>query len=196
MKWVVLAIFACLVPYTLLTLKYRKPGPAYEPYEEGKNRANTARLLENGYQRLSVVAERAADPARESRAITSAATITEISGGLPEDLAGTLVEPPELAQTLTSVLAARTATALLPYPILFNCTLADHKRQFSGADLYVKGDTIAIVPKFEPIQGQLLARTTESCVVVTLPGGTLKAGRYTFTIAARQHSKQWSLEVK
>ena len=33
------------MPYTILTLRYRKPGPAFQPYEDMKNRTNVARLL-------------------------------------------------------------------------------------------------------------------------------------------------------
>src|SRR5690606_6014035 len=44
MKWVIVAIIAILVPYTFLTLRYRKPGPAFQPYEDMKNQANVTRL--------------------------------------------------------------------------------------------------------------------------------------------------------
>src|SRR5262245_25725972 len=54
MKWVVVAILLLIVPYTIITLKYRKAGPAYEPYEDLKNRANVSRLLAAGYQRIPI----------------------------------------------------------------------------------------------------------------------------------------------
>ena len=66
MKWVVLTIIAVLVPYTWLTLHYRKPGHAFEPYHDLKNRANIGRLLAAGYQRIPVDASRPADAVRVS----------------------------------------------------------------------------------------------------------------------------------
>ena len=55
MKWVIIVIIAVLVPYTYLTLHYRKPGPAYRPYQDAQDRANVVRLLDAGYRRLSTV---------------------------------------------------------------------------------------------------------------------------------------------
>jgi hypothetical protein len=48
MKWIVVAIVAVIVPYTFLTLRYRRPGKAFEPYADMKDRANTMRLLSAG----------------------------------------------------------------------------------------------------------------------------------------------------
>ena len=39
MKWVVVAIVVCIVPYTFLTLKYRKTEAPNRPYEDNKKRA-------------------------------------------------------------------------------------------------------------------------------------------------------------
>src|SRR5438105_3708911 len=52
MKWIALAILLFIVPYTYLTLHFRKPGKAFEPYADLSKRANTARLLSAGYQRI------------------------------------------------------------------------------------------------------------------------------------------------
>ena len=56
-----LAILAVVVPYTWLTLAYRKPGPAFQPYEDLRRQANVKRLLAAGYQRISLTAQRPAD---------------------------------------------------------------------------------------------------------------------------------------
>ena len=63
MKWIVLAIVVSLVLYTYLTLHFRKAGPAFRPYADIKDHANTVRLLDAGYQRITVEAELPADPA-------------------------------------------------------------------------------------------------------------------------------------
>src|SRR5690349_2827030 len=102
MKWIVLAIVLLIVPYTIMTLHYRKAGPAFQPYEDLKNRANVSRLLAAGYQRIPLVAQRPADSGRA----TGGATILPAPAGLPEDLKSTLVEPISLPMEITAVTAA------------------------------------------------------------------------------------------
>jgi hypothetical protein len=196
MKWIVIAIIAVIIPYTWLTLHYRKPGPAYRPYEDGKERANVERLLSAGYQRVTALAERPADPQQLIRTMGVNAAIVDVPGGLPAGLATTLVEAPLLSQSFASVSAPREIDARRAYTILLNCSLANQKAQLGGSQLFIKGNTAVIVPQFEPIQGTLLARSNESMVTITIPGGTFKPGRYTVTLAASQHSKQWTVDVR
>ena len=194
MKWIALAIVAFIVPYTWLTLKYRKPGPAYEPYADNKNRANVSRLLSAGYQRLAAAAERPAEAGRTG--VTATARVTEVPGGLPFTLTQSLIDQPRLPQNFSSVSAPGEGSATADYRLAFNCVLPDNKEQLSGAEVYVREHTVVIVPQFEPIQGGLLARTKESLVAITLPAGTLKPGRYTLTLAATGRSRQWTVDVK
>src|ERR1051326_8220809 len=110
MKWIVLAIILVLVPYTFLTLHYRKLGKAFEPYHDMTERANTARLLSAGYQRIPLPAER---PADRMPPITSA-TIGNAAGGLPPQLRSTLVESPLLPSEITNVAAPPDAITTRP----------------------------------------------------------------------------------
>ncbi len=196
MKWVFLVILGCIVPYTVLTLKYRKTAPAFEPYEDSKQRANVMRLLDAGYQRINVSAERPADPQLLVRSLTRLATVTNAAAGLTAGLEATLVESPQLPLSFGSVTASGETTTLLPYPILFTCTSSDQKHQLGGAQVFVRGGSVVIVPQFEPLSGELTARSKESAVVVTLPGGALKTGHYTVHLAGSQQSRQWQVEVK
>ena len=196
MKWVFLVIIACIIPYTVLTLKYRKATPAFEPYEDTKQRANVIRLLDAGYQRINVCAERPADPQLLVRSLTGLAGMTNAAGGLTEGLSATLVEIPQLPLSFGAVTAASETTTLLPYPIIFTCTLGDQKHQLGGAQVFVRGGNVVIVPQFEPLSGELTARSKESSVVITLPGGALKPGRYTMHLAGRDQSRQWQVEVR
>ena len=196
MKWVFLVILGCIIPYTVITLKYRKTAPAFEPYEDSKQRANVMRLLDAGYQRINVSAERPADPQLLVRSLTRLATVTNAAAGLTAGLEATLVEPPQLPLSFGSVTASGETTPLLPYPIVFTCTTADQKHQLGGAQVFVRGSSVVIVPQFEPISGELTARSKESAVVVTLPGGALKTGHYTVHLAGSQQSRQWQVEVK
>ena len=196
MKWVFLVIVACIIPYTILTLKYRKTTPAYEPYEDTKQRANTMRLLDAGYKRINASAERPADPQLLVRTLNTVAEVTSAAAGLTEGLASTLVEIPQLPLSFSTVTAPSETTALLPYPIVITCTLADQKHQLGGAQVFVRGESVVIVPQFEPLSGELTARSKESPVVITLPGGSLKTGHYTVHLAGRDQSRQWKLDVR
>ena len=46
MKWIVVVIIAVIVPYTYLTLRYRKPGKAFEPAHDIQDRRdNVTRFI-------------------------------------------------------------------------------------------------------------------------------------------------------
>jgi hypothetical protein len=192
MKWIVVAIVAVLVPYTFVTLHFRKPNPAFRPYEDMKNRANVVRLLSAGYQRIQVTADRAADPLR----LSAPAVTAPAPGGLPPELQATLVEPPLLPQDILQVTAAESVNALFAYPIAFTCAVADDKQYPTGAAVYVKEDQVIITPTFERVSGDLLTRTREPGVVVTLPAGALKPGRYDAVLVGERSSLAWSFEVR
>jgi hypothetical protein len=196
MKWVILAIIACVIPYTWITLAYRKPNPAFQPYEDSKQRANVMRLLEAGYQRLSVSVTRPADPQDLVRGMAALADVTPATGGLTPSLTETLVEVPQLPVSFSSVSAPRETASLLPYPIVFTCVLGDQKHQLGGAQVFVREQDVVIVPGFEPLDEELTARTKESPVLLTLPSGALKSGRYTVLLAGKDESRQWTVEVR
>ena len=192
MKWIIIVILAMIVPYTYLTLRYRKPGPAFRPYEDMKSRANVSRLLAAGYQRIPLTAQRPADGARTS----GGAQITSVAGGIPAALRSTLVETPLLPTEITSVTAATTATTLQPYVIQLACTLPDDKQQLGGAELFLRDETIVITPTFEPVAGDLQTRSREAAVLLTVPAGALKPGSYSVTLVGERSSRAWTLEVK
>lgn len=196
MKWVAVAIIACIVPYTIITLKYRKPNPAFQPYEDSKQRANVLRLLDAGYRRINVVAERPADPQYAIRAMSALAATTPAPAGLTEGLATTLVEIPSLPDSFGSVSAPRETAALLPCPVVFTCVSGDQKHQLGGAQVFVRGKQIIIVPQFEPLEGDLTARSKESPVMITIPGGALQAGDYHVHLAGGKESREWTLIVR
>ena len=192
MKWIVVAIVLLIVPYTFVTLRYRKPGPAFQPYEDIKNRANVSRLLAAGYQRIPITAQRPADNGRAR----GGAAIATTSGGIPADLRSTLVEPLLLATEITQVTAAPTTRTDQPYAIQIACALPDEKQQLGGADLYVRGENVVIAPTFERIASDLLARSPHAAVLLTIPAGALKPGRYTVTLLAERAARTWPLEVR
>lgn len=197
MKWVFLAIVLCIVPYTVLTIHYRKPKDQnFEPYEDMKQRANVLRLLNAGYQRVNAPVSRPADPQQLIKAMRSLAEIAAAPSGVTEGLDASLVETPQLPRSFSSVSAPRETASLLPYPIVFTCTLADQKHQLGGAQVFIRGQSVVIIPLFEPLGGDLTARSKESPVALTLPGGVLKSGSYTVHLAGSEQSRQWTVEVK
>lgn len=197
MKWIVLAIVLFVGAYTFIGLRYRKAGPAYEPYNDAKERATLARLKSAGYVRVQATAERPAEPARTRATFSdTGAEIQDGPAGLPAELTETLIDQPKLPDGFAGVTAPRSATAMLPYPILFTCLLPDHKGLVAETRVYLKDNDVVVVADFERIDGDLLARTKESVVLVTLPPGTFQPGQtYQLSLAGRQQSKRWSLQV-
>lgn len=191
MKWIVIAILVVVLPYTFLRWHYRKPGKAFEPYHDMKDRANTMRLLSAGFQRVTLEATRPAEAH-----LAAAASATSAAGGLPEPLASSLLDAPLLPGDIMTVSAAPAVSALLAYPIEFTCGVPDHHQQLSGAELYVHESSLYIVPRFERLNGGLLARSRQTLVRVTVPAGVLKPGHYTVMLIGGASSRRWPLEVK
>ncbi|MES2692051.1 MAG: hypothetical protein V4773_01170 [Verrucomicrobiota bacterium] len=192
MRWIVVAILLMIVPYTIITLKYRKEAPAFQPYEDMKNRANVSRLLSAGYQRLRLTAERPASDVN----VPGGALVTPAPGGLTPELRSTLVEPPLLPTEIVSITAAPTANILQPYVIQFICELPTDKQHLGGAELYVREEELVLVPTFQRIDGDLLTRSRQTIVLVTLPAGTVKSGTYKITLVGEKSSRTWSLEMR
>jgi hypothetical protein len=192
LKWIVVAILAVVVPYTWLTVHYRKPGPAFQPYEDLRRQANVKRLLAAGYQRIPLTAQRPAD----RPAVAGGADARSVPGGLPADLVETLVEPLPLAEEILTVRAAPTVAQRLPYTIELTCRLASDQEQLGGADLYVRGNQLVLAPRFERVSGGLQTRSRQTIALLTLPGGTLAPGVYEVRLPGGRGSRAWRLEVR
>jgi len=209
MKWIVLALLPCLAAYTFVTLQYRKPGHAFEPYSDLKARAQIHQLLEAGFQRIPLEIRDAADSRplnkepdfadyaeNPANARTLYALITQTaSGGLPEDLAAALIESPHLIR--------ETSTSLGP------------------ADLHEGGDLVLKVRFYAssaPVAAQLYVRENHAFVVVELtapdapeddydahrteyrkwliaPNVPLKPGRYSGLLVGAEQSMRWDVRV-
>jgi len=177
--------------YTYLTLHFRRPGPAFNPYQDMRDRADVIRLLKAGYQRVAVDASRPVDEVHEASASSSPAP-----GGLPEDLKKTLIESPLLPLEVNSVSAAPSAVSGIDYRIVLDYTIPDNKRQLSGAHLYEKPGEIVIVADFERLAGGLLTRTREGSALLDVPPGSLRPGTYRVTLVGERASRSWTLRVR
>lgn len=197
MRWIVAAILMFIVPYTYVNLKFRKPGKAFEPYADMKAQANVNRLLDAGYRRVDVPAERpfpALTPGEITRG--QAANPTPAPGGLPPALADTLLEPPRLPAAYRDLIAPAESNTLRPAKLQFTAHLASDREQLAGADLYLRESQLVIVPRFEPIPEGLQARSAESTVLLTLPPGLLPPGRHSLTLVGARESLHWDVVVR
>lgn len=197
MKWIVVAIIAVIVPYTYLTLKYRQPGPTFEPYRDLKQQANLQRMRTAQIRRSPLQVEIPAEPARPLPGIHGPAATPAVSGGgLPEFLRAALIDVPTLPDSIGAVRAGGACSALLPYVVQFTCTLPDLKESVGEAMIYGHENELVLVPHFDRIQGELLARSREATVRLTVPAGWLQSGTYQVTLPGNRQSRTWTLVVK
>jgi hypothetical protein len=192
MKWIVAAIIAFITAYTYLTLHFRRPGQAYEPYAEARSRATVERLLVAGYRRVTLTAVRPTEPLR----LSAPARISTSLGGLPASLVTAVVAPPLLPAGLSHVTAAREAIAAEPYSIDFTAALPSEQEELLDAQIYVRKDELVVVPNFERVAGGLLVRSPETAVRLTVPAGVLEPGHYGVLLVATHESRTWELVVR
>ena len=192
MKWIILAMVLFAVPYTYLTLHYRKPGNGYEPYKDAREKTNIARA---GFRRVSLSPVRAASAGvvieAEARAVVAVA-----SGGLPGELRSALIDAPLLPGAIGEVSAPAAADGAKPYAIRFVCEASDLEQVLSGARLYIRGADAYLLADFERLTSGLSARTAREWVTIEIPPGTFDPGDYRFTVVGRGASRAWSLHVK
>jgi len=180
MKWIILALLPCLAAYTFVSLQYRKPGPAFEPYHDLKAQAQIHQLLEAGYQRIPLEIRDAkgsrplnkepdfADYTKNpANARTLYALIAQTAdGGLPQDLADTLIDPPHLPNSI-------------------NTSLGPADLYGEGADLVLKVEFYASA---KPVTAHLYVRENTAFVVIGLAAPDAPANDY---FADRDEYRKW-----
>ncbi|OHE89080.1 MAG: hypothetical protein A3G75_01120 [Verrucomicrobia bacterium RIFCSPLOWO2_12_FULL_64_8] len=193
MRWVAASILLFIAVYTVVTLRYRKPGRPFEPARDLTERAAAERLRGLGYQRLPVDFEQPAVPltAAQLRGAGSAA-----GRGLPAAFAGALGTGPALPAAVTQLLAAGDAPAGSRYRLQFTCTQPDFKTQVGGALLYRRDRELFLLPVCERIPGRLLARSQDATVLATFSVQSLPPGRYALSILGRSASQHCTFTVK
>ena len=193
MKWIVVAILACIVPYTWLTLQFRKENPSYQPYHDTKERAQVKRLIDAEIRRVHVDVEAAANaprlPAGE-RAQTQSAP-----GRLPEQLREVLIDDPNLPISINDVTATAAAPAGTSYPIHFTVAQRDARERLTRVAAYLQDRTLTVVPLYQEHQGSA-SRTAEAGWQLTLPPGLLKSGSYEITLVGDRESRRWRVDLQ
>jgi hypothetical protein len=189
LKWIAAAIVVYIAGYTVVNLRYRKPGPEFQPYEQFQERAGLAKA---GYRHIPARVSWPADP----RFARTDAAFSDAPGGLPRDLGAALAVGTPLPAAIGRVSAESEATHDRPYGVQFGCSLADNRTELGGAEIYLKEGDITIVADIERLPGGLLTRTRENVVLLEVPPGAIPAGRYRVTLVGEHASKAWPLLVR
>ncbi len=196
LRWVAAAIVVFMLGYTFLRLHYGKRGRSFEPYHDLGEQVTVERLLALGFRRLPVAIQRPAEPLPAARLAPAPAEVLDTLGGLPAELRGALAFAPALPDAIDLVTAPRAVGPAVDYRLQFACSQPDYTTQIRDATLYRKDDRLYLVPAFEKIAGQLLARTKDSTVVASFSTQGLAPGRYTVVLCGRRKSKSWSFVIK
>lgn len=197
MKWIVLSILAFIVLYTLIMVKFRKPGPSYEPYQDTVDRVTVERLLSSGYQRFNASVQVPADSVRSLvLGASRPARIHAAPGGIPSEINVDLIQKPTLAESIDSVLAAQSGRTRGTYRILFTATLPDHRHAATSATVFRRGNKLTILPNWDPVGGRLETRWRSSVVLVDVPTDSLPAGTYDVSIVGGHTSRAWTLDLR
>ncbi|WP_221032989.1 hypothetical protein [Actomonas aquatica] len=192
MKWIVLAIVACLVPYTWLTLAYRKEGPAYEPYQDNKDRAQVMRLLDAGFRRVELSLDRLVDP---SMPLAASAETQAIEGGLPPLLSEVLIDKPPVPSSFALVDAPAQSLAGAPYVLLLTAQQPDHSERPAVSTLYLRGQEAVFIVGYDALPGDLQARDLTARLRLTVPPNTLEPGTYQGTLIGALESRRWTFDI-
>lgn len=189
MKWIVIAIIVCIVPYTWITLRHRKPGPAYLPYADNKARAEVLRLLDAGYRRfMQPVAPADANASLEA----VPAGVSEQPGGMPPFLEEVLLDPLALPASVKLV-GARTGSSLSePLRIAF---LVEASVPVAQAAIFVRNEDVTLAPVLSGTASHSAEKTQSPVMVIELPAGTLGPGTYRFTLLSEQTNLSWPVTL-
>jgi hypothetical protein len=186
MKWIILAVVLFVVPYTYLTLRFRKPA-SFQPYQDARERAHIERA---GYTRISLSASRPADGLT-----TEAPGITAAPGGVPTDLLTSLIEAPLLPATIGAVAAGKSCGGGANYPIRFTCGMPAAGLDLGAAHLYQKEQALFILVGFARIADGLVPRSRSDTVQLEVPSAELEPGTYRITLVGSAQSKVWTMQV-
>jgi len=194
MKWIVVAIVIFMIGYTAVNFWFRKPGPAYRPYQDAQDRATVARLLAAGWQKMPVNTRR---PVEKPATDDAPAAVTRDFPGLGSELQDKFAEKPRLLATIDRVTAPTAVSHGEDYSLYFTASLSDLKAQMGELTLYRHGSELVLVPTLENLPGkELMSRWNDSSYSATFSTASLPPGRYSARIVAQGPAAAWSFTVK
>jgi len=200
MKWIIVAIAVFIGPYTYLTLHYRKPGPAYAPYADNKDRANTSRLLDAGYQRIALEFQESAPDTPPTWDTTPTAEIwptgaKQVPEGVPVDLADALIDDPHLLPSFSSVAATLIPKSDSPIVIIFPSNPGQVGAELQAVHAYRRSELLVIVPELSDVTNSSGDSTLTIAYRIVIPPGSLPPGHYRVRLAGAESSREWEMQV-
>ncbi len=192
MKWVALAIAIFIIGYTLINLRYRKPGKGHEPAAEMKQRVTAARLKEAGWSVLACNTRRPVE-----KIASDDAALARGPFGLGLDFNTTLVAKPNLLRSIDHVTAPDSVEAGADYTAYFTATISDLKLQLGDIQLYRRGNDLVLLPVTEHLPGkELYSRWQDADYCVTFSTSALPPGTYQISLFAQGPAAKWSFQIK
>ncbi len=193
MKWIVVAIIVFMAGYTWIEIRYRKPGRSYRPYQDAQDRATTVRLLDAGWQKITVEIRRPA----ETASVASTAVTHRDYLGVGPDLDSKFAEKPALLASIDKVVAPTSVLQGSYYSLYFTASLSDLKNQVGYLTLYRKDNELVLIPTIEPLPGkELMSRWPDANYWVGFPTNALPLGNYEMRIVAKGPASVWNFTVR
>lgn len=190
MKWVALVTVLGIAIYTWLTLEFRKPAPPNEPWTDQRQRAEGEKLAAAGWARTEVAFEPVVD-FPESRGNVALGPTTPIVA-LLRDLT---LDPWHLPIEVTRSMAPADWSAGQPYTAYLALDLDTDRMRIGGFTVFRKASHLILVPRWEPVPGDLAARTRSARGRLLFNPGDVPPGDYTVTIVAIKSCAHWRLAV-
>jgi hypothetical protein len=192
MRWVAVAILVGIGVYTWLTLGYRKPGPAYEPYEAGRERALQARLAEGGWSHFPAELVVLDGPPPDDPRVTAATPGT----GAARELQDWVKAVWHLPVDWPALAPAPEWEPGIDYAIEFTLQPDGSNAQLVGFDVYRRQETLVVITRWEPGRLQLRVRPAPISGRILWPAAArLEPGEYAVELPALRESRQWVLTV-
>jgi hypothetical protein len=190
MRWVVVAIVAILVPYTFITLHYRKPGKPFSPYGDLKERAQVARLLDAGFGRNRGTVTAVTTAPQNDPATPTASTRTP--GGLPPALRAALLEAPALPIRIGAVTAPATLDSRRALVVHLQASLPPATAP--RAELYRAGQDVTVLLVL-PEPPHPAGETPLTLWRLEFPAGVLPPDTYRVEAVGQENAATWTLVV-
>jgi hypothetical protein len=191
MKWVALVIVVGIALYTWISLAFRKPGPPNEPWIDQRARAEVGVLAEAGWSKSEVPFEPVVEfPAsRGNVSLGQAMPIVDL-------LRQTTLDPWHLPIEVTGSMAPTEWSAGQPYTAYLKLALDTDRMQIGGFTVFRKGAHVILVPRWERVPGDLIARSRTAGGRLLFNPGEVPPGEYTVTVVAIKSCATWRLSVR
>jgi hypothetical protein len=199
MKWIVLVIVAYIAGYTFINIAYRRPGSAYEPAAEARERSlRTVQTTMNGWSRVACgFTGMAFSSDTESAAVAAKPLPIPLDRHLPPDLPMIMPGEPALHPAAITVTAPARHDASGPLHVRLDFPDGATVPAFGEVLAYFKDHHLYLF-----IQDKRhVARDTqpipaESPLHLVLPPTTLTAGTWQASVFTASQAFDWSFTVR